>query len=269
LQPGCWTPVFPDGNICKQEFDMSQALHKTKGIVLRSIKYGDTSLVVTMLTEAFGIQSYLVNGVRKHTKKGSGRANLFQPAALLDLVVYHNELKNMQRIREFKWLRLCQHIFSDVTKNAVALFMVELLAKCLKQPEANEDLFYFCEDSLIALDESSETVAANLPLFFALHLAGFFGFRIDDQYSSQHPFLDLAEGTFVVERPVHLRYLEGKQALITSEILKVRQPAELSEIRLHAEFRRGLLYAYEDYYSLHIQEFGKMKTLPVLKEILG
>src|SRR5205085_11373166 len=103
---------------------MSQKLHKTKCIVLRTVKYGETSLIITILTEVFGVQSYLVNGVRASTKKGSGKANLFQPSAILDLIVYYNELKNLQRIREFKWHHLYQHIFFDIKKNAVDLFML-------------------------------------------------------------------------------------------------------------------------------------------------
>jgi DNA repair protein RecO (recombination protein O) len=248
---------------------MSGKLHKTKGIVLRAVKYGETSLIVTILTELFGIQSYLVNGVRASTKRGSGKANLFQPTAILDLIVYHNELRNLQRIKEFRWSYLYQHIFSDITKNAVALFMVELLSKCLKQPEANEELFQFVEDCFLHLDKSSETVTANFPLFFALHLAVFFGFRIDDQYSQKNAFLDLQEGTFVDERPTHPHFLEDKQAAVTSQLLKVLQPEELEEIKLNHDFRRNLLFAYEAYYAFHIQEFGTLKTLPVLREILN
>lgn len=248
---------------------MSQKLHKAKGVVLRTVKYGETSLIVTMLTDLFGIQSYLVNGVRASTKKGSGKANLFQPPAILDLVVYHNELRNLQRISEFRWGHLYQNIFSDIRKNAVSLFMVELLAKCLKQPEPNEELFSFTEDAFLHLDESSETVTANFPLFFALHLAVFFGFQIDDQYSNRSPFLDLREGTFVNERPSHPHFLEDKQAAVTSDLLKVRRPAELNDIKLNHDFRRNLLYAFETYYAFHIQDFGTMKTLPVLREILN
>ncbi len=248
---------------------MSQKLHKARGIVLRTVKYGDTSLIVTILTDLFGVHSYLVNGVRASTKKGSGKANLFQPAAILDLIVYHNELKNLQRIKEFRWGHLYQNIFSDIKKNAVSLFMVELLTKCLKQPEANEDLFQFAEDAFLHLDESSETVTANFPLFFALHVAVFFGFRIDDQYSEQNPFLDLQEGTFMSQRPSHPHFLEDKQAAVTSELLKVRQPDELQQIKLNHDFRRNLLYAFERYYAFHIQDFGTMKTLSVLKEILN
>ena len=136
-------------------------IHKTKGIVLRSVKYGETSLVLTMFTELFGLQSYIVNGVRTVSKKGSSKSVFFQPAAILDLVVYHNEYKNLQRIKEYKWAHLYQHIFSDVRKNAVAVFMIELLTKCLKQPEASPQLFYFTEDALVHLDEASDTASAN------------------------------------------------------------------------------------------------------------
>ena len=248
---------------------MSSQLHKTKGIVLRAVKYGETSLIVTMFTELFGLQSYLVNGVRTSSKKGSGKANLFQPTAILDLVVYHNELKHLNRIKEFKWSYLYQHIFSDVPKNAVALFMIELLTKCLKQPEANPELFEFCEDAFIHLDESVGSVMANFPLFFALHLPVFFGFRISDEYSDKNSIVDLQEGMFVPERPDHFHFLEGKQAEVTSELLKMMQPEELEQLKLNHDFRRHLLFAYETYYALHIQDFGTMKTLPVLKEVLG
>lgn len=244
-------------------------LHSTKGIVLRSVKYGETSLIVTVFTELFGVQSYIVSGVRTATKKGTGKAGLFQPAALLDLVVYHNELKNLNRIREFRWAYVYQHIFSDVPKNAVAMFMIELLAKCLKQPESHPDLFHFCEDSLLHLDKSNDAVMANFPLFFALHLPVLLGHQISDAYDAAHPYLDLGGGNFVSEKPGHPHFLEDRQAAVTSEILKVMQPEELDEIKLNKDFRRQLLLAYEKYYALHIQDFGTMKTLPVLREVLG
>lgn len=248
---------------------MPDKLHKTKGIVLRTVKYGETSLIVTIFTELFGVQSYLVNGVRTSTKKGTGKANLFQPSAILDLVVYHNELKHLNRIREFKWFYLYKNIFSNVPKNAVALFMVELLTKCLKQPESNPELFHFTEDVFIKLDESGGAIMANLPLFFALHLPFHFGFRITDNYSTQNCFLDLREGLFVSKQPGHPHFLEDRQAAVTSQLLKVMQPQELEDIKLNHDFRRHLLQRYEDYYRLHIQDFGTMKSLQVLREILN
>ena len=248
---------------------MPDRIHKTRGIVLRTVRYGETSVIVSILTELFGLQSYLVNGVRTYTRKGSGKANLFQPTAILDLVVYHNELKQLQRIKEFRWGHLYKHVLTDVTWNAVALFMIELLTKCLKQPESNTDLFHFAEDAFIHLDESSGSITANFPLFFALHQPVFFGFRIDDNYSSINQYLDLQEGSFVPAAPSHPHFLEDRHAWTTSQLLKVQHPADLADIKLNHEFRRELLFAYERFYALHIQDFGSMKTLPVLKEILG
>jgi DNA repair protein RecO (recombination protein O) len=244
-------------------------LHDTKGIVLRTVKYGETSVIVSIFTELFGVQSYLVNGVRASTKKGSGKANLFQPSAILDMVVYHSEQKQLHRIKEFRWDHLYKHILSDVRKNTVALYMVELLTKCLKQPEGHPDLFHFAEDAFIHLDQSNEAVTANFPLYFALHLAVFFGFRIHDNYSSTNSFLDLQEGHFTNERPSHSYFLEDQQAAITSQLLRTQQPEELATIKLNHDFRRNLLHAYEQYYAFHIQDFGKLKTLPVLRDILA
>ena len=244
-------------------------LHKTKGIVLRSVKYGETSLIVSIYTEAFGIQSYLINGVRKSSKKGSGKANLFQPASILELVVYHNELRQINRVKEFRWAYLYQHIFFDVRKNAVALFMIELLQKCLKQPEPNESLFNFIEDAFVHLDEAPENVVANYALFFALHLMVFVGIRMEDNYSEELPVLDMMEGTFVPDSPDHPYYLEGQTAFVTSQLLKVMQPEELQQLPLNQSMRRRLLQAYQEFYALHISEFGAMKSLPVLQEVLS
>jgi len=244
-------------------------IHKTKGIVLRTVKYGETSLIVTIFTELFGLQSYLVNGVRTPIKKGAAKANLFQPSAILDLIAYRNEFKNLQRLKEFKWAYLYQHIFSDVRKNAVALFMVELLSKCLKQPEANAELFYFAEDALHHLDRVNDTVTANFPLFFALHLAVFFGFRIADEYTDDIHYLDLEEGRFVKDQPRHSYYLQDREAAAVSHILKIMQPDELQEVALNQEMRRRIIHALEEYYSLHIPDFGTMRTLPVLREVMS
>jgi DNA repair protein RecO (recombination protein O) len=247
---------------------LSAPTYKTKGIVLRTVKYGDTSIIVTIYTALFGTQAYLVNGVRTTTKKGSGKANLFQPGAILDLVVYHHELKHLNRIKEFKWSIVYQQIFSEVHKNAVALFIVELLTKCVRQPETNEDLFYFIEDCLAYLDTCHDTIAANIPLFVALHLPYHFGFRMTDNYSPARCYLDLQEGMFTEDPPHHPAFLADKQAAITAQLLNVMQLAELASFQLHHHFRRQLLHAYETYYSLHVADFGKLNTLHVLSEVL-
>lgn len=241
--------------------------HKTKGIVLRSIKYGETSLVVTIFTELFGLQAYMVNGARSSRKTGN-KAAMFQPAAILDLEVYHSDQKQIQRIKEANWSVIYEHVLGDVIKNSIALYMIELLHKALKQPEKNHELFYFCEDALLQLDTAGNSIAANLPLFFTLHLADFFGFRMSTPLKDEPAYLDLKEGEFTYEQPAHPHFLYKEYASLTAELLKTRIPAELNELHLNKQIRRDLLIKYQEYYALHIQDFGQLKTLKVLHEIL-
>ena len=242
-------------------------IHKTKGIVLRTIKYGETSVVVNIFTELFGIQSYLVNGVRSSGK--TLKANFFQPTSILEMEVYHNELKNLQRIKEFKWSYLYKNILNDVIKNSVALYMIELLQKCLKQPEKNVDLFQFTEDAFMQLDIAGNAVTANFPLYFCLHLSHFFGLKLEDDYSENNSILDLQEGRFIKFAPHHPYFLEKDYSYCISQLLKVQHPDELTEIKLNKSIRKDILFALQNFYGLHIQDFGTMKTLPILHEILS
>ncbi|MBS1748883.1 MAG: DNA repair protein RecO [Bacteroidetes bacterium] len=240
----------------------------TKGIVLRTVSYGETSVIVSCYTQSFGLQSYIVNGVRSG-KKSNFKANLFQPASILEMEVYHNELKNLQRIKETKWHYLYNQVFFNVYKNAVALFITELLQKVLRQPESNPDLYEFIEDSYITLDKADEKTVANLPLYFAIHLTSFFGAKIQNNHTLPTDLLDLQEGFFTPSPPLHPYYASSQVAAIIAHLLKIMQPAELQQLVLNKYERRATLDTLIQFYSLHIHDFGAMKSLAVLQEVLA
>ncbi|MBU3713936.1 MAG: DNA repair protein RecO [Ferruginibacter sp.] len=241
---------------------------KTKGIVLKSVKYGETSLIATILTELFGMQTYMVNGAR-NVKKGSTKALMLQPGSILELEVYHNELKNLQRIKEMQWGYIYETLMSDIMKNSIASYFIELILKTIKQPEKNEALYNFSEDVLMQLDVADNTVAVNMPLFISLQLPSFFGFKIEDppvdHTSCTSIFLDLSTGRFSKEDPGHIHTISGQAAAITMELLKAMQPIDLTEIKLNKQIRRELLHNYLKYYTLHFPDFGEMKTLKVFE----
>ena len=45
---------------------------KTRGLVLSYIKYKETSIICKIFTESFGIQSYIINGIRNSKSKNIG-----------------------------------------------------------------------------------------------------------------------------------------------------------------------------------------------------
>ncbi|MBA4197959.1 MAG: DNA repair protein RecO [Chitinophaga sp.] len=243
--------------------------HKTNGIVLRTVKYGETSIITSVYTELFGLQSYIVKGVRQSSKKSQGKANYFQPAAILQMEVYHNELKQLQFIKEFQWQTIYNNIFFNVVRNAVAVYVVELLQHSIKQPEANPELFYLTEETLLAIDNSEESIVANISLYFTLQLGSALGFLIHGNYSSANHILDLKEGLFISNTPSHNDYASDEIASTVSALLSINNIAELKNIQLNKTQRRQILQQLQTYMALHVEGFGQLKSLEVLQQIIS
>lgn len=242
--------------------------HKTKGIVIKTINYGETSVITSVYTELFGLQNYIVKGVRQAIKKSAGKQMYFQSSAMLDMEVYHNELKNLQFIKEYKWGYLYQKVLFDVMRTAIAQFIIELFQHTIKQPEANPELFYLLEGSLLEADKGSNAAVANLPLYFMLHLATETGFELHGSFSRQTPVLDLKEGAYTDAEPLHADYISGSLAESISSIQQIQLYNELENIKLNRQLRRQLLEALLVYLSHHLTGFQKPKSLPVLQELL-
>ena len=226
--------------------------------------------MVTIFTEKLGIQTYLVNGVRTSGRTGAKSAML-QPATLLSLVAYNFPNKNLQRLKEFSREISTSQIFESVVKNCVALFMVELLGKVLKQPEPNEDLYAFAEESLIQLNIASTVVTANFPLFFATHLTHFLGLQLGRGgfKNSGNLFFDMEDAAFTETRPQHENFVEGILAENLLLLTQITTPEFLTELRLNQHQRKELMQVLLKYYSLHLEDFGTLRSLPVLYEVFG
>jgi len=149
-------------------------LQKTRGLVLNYLRYRETSIIVKIYTEEFGVQTYIENGVR--SSKGKNKIALFQPLTLLDLVVYFKDSAGIQRISEIKVNHPYSTIPFDITKSTIALFITEVLSKTLKEEAGNPRLFQFLRESLIWLDQATEGYE-NFHLWFLLRLSFYLGFE--------------------------------------------------------------------------------------------
>ena len=139
--------------------------YKARGIVLNTVKYGDTSMVAHLLTDAFGRQSYMVQGVRSSKGRGSKMA-LFQPMFALEYEGLSSPKMEMHRLREVRNGILLKSMPYDVRKSTIALFMAESLYRLIGESEANQPLFDFVWGSVEALDELQEGVSRqHQPLF--------------------------------------------------------------------------------------------------------
>jgi DNA repair protein RecO (recombination protein O) len=221
-------------------------LHKTQGIVFRFTKYGETSIIVNIFTELFGLQSYIVNGVR--SKGAKQRIALFQPLTLVDLVVYHRENANINRISEIKCLHPYQSIPMDVRKSTVAIFLNEVINKTIREESHARDLCNFMIQSFIAFDELTDN-AENFHLIFLIRLSRWLGF-----------------GAHHVNEILGVRMTDKD----TEEILNQLLACEYDEwIQITNDQRRELLDLILRFYRDHIESMGELKSVQVLREVLN
>lgn len=241
-------------------------LHKTKGIVLRTVKYGETSLVCTVFTELLGLQSYMVKGVRS-AKAGSRRANVLFPGAILQMVVYHQPHKSLQMIKEFGAATIYQNLMHNVVKNGVALFAVEVLLQLIIAHEPEPELFTFAEQFLLLLDAEDDRKIANFPLYFMIQAGKISGYHIAGSYSAVTHSVSLQEGIFVSDLGILPPYVSGGEAQLMSKLNTADSVNALQQIVLTAAERKAMMGYFITFLQWHVPHFKELKTLKVLTDI--
>jgi DNA repair protein RecO (recombination protein O) len=236
-------------------------LHKTRGIVFNSTDYSEASLVVQIYTELFGIQSYIINGVRKkHARVHSG---IFQPLTPVDLVVYHKERPGLQRISDIKPNPPLANIPFDVFKSSMVLFLDEVLVKSIREEESNPPLFEFIYKAIQWLD-GPQSPGNDFHLLFLLHLSRFLGFAPSQDYTSTKNIFNLREGKFQSLFPEHPHFIVPPASGHFASLIQAEFPFSLN---INTAERRILLSAILEYFALHIDGFGNIKSHKVLEEV--
>jgi DNA repair protein RecO (recombination protein O) len=239
--------------------------HTTSGIFLKQIKYSDTSAVFRIYTELFGLQSYMVKGF--HGKKSRLKPALFQPLSLLELVVSHRDKGSLESIREARPARIFRSLTSDMSKNAVILFLNELLYKSLQEEESNPTLFRFIFNSLEWLDDQPD-MPPMFHLKFCIELSKHLGFYPEGSLSASKTAFDLAGGTFCPDPGMFAtEFITGKTSLLFMDLLNIERNS-LKELKVPAEIRRELLEKILLYYEFHIPSAKDFKSHKVLHEVL-
>jgi DNA repair protein RecO (recombination protein O) len=240
-------------------------LQKTKGILIKNTKYGETSLISKIYTRQLGLQSYMVNGVRK--KKPRVSPALLQPASLLEMVVYHKDRKQIQRPAELKPAHTYDQLPFHVLKSSIAQYILEVLYKSIHGEQESPRLFDFLYHALKHLDQQPQLIP-HFHLFVLIKLTKHLGFAPSGRHSSNQPIFDLKAGVFREAAPAHAQYLSPQNSKQFSRLASAKL-SELEGIELSLSERRELTGQVEQYYRYHILGNSFLKTPSVLKEVLA
>jgi len=238
-------------------------LDKTDGIVLKTVKYSESSLIASVFTKKYGLLSFMVQGIRSSRNKQKG--NILQPLNILTMEIYLKEQRNLHRIKEYHVAYIYQQIPFDFSKQSVAVFCIELVSKCVKEQEANEPLYNYLSLFLTELDATTEGIE-NKPLFFLLETACILGFEPSLQHILHGIYFNLSSGKFEDHITSTQNTLSAHETTVFKKLLAMYY--DKNELKLSSSERKLMLDKLLLYYRWHIADFADLKSPQILSEVL-
>lgn len=236
---------------------------KTDAIVLSHKKIRDNATMLTLYTKELGRATFLLYGAG--SKRGGKGYSLLQPLSLLEIDSDIRNGKELNVVKEMKPIFPLYDALFDPYKSSILFFLAEVLSQVLKTNEQDEMLFRFLEESVVAL-EKMERGVSNFHIAFLVHLTEFLGFGPNVYDWSESHFFDFRQAEYTSQRPTHTQYVSYGQARFLRTLCRIDY-RNLAFFRFSKAERRELLDRIVEYYGIHLQGFGELKTLPVLHEI--
>ena len=231
----------------------------TRGFVLHTTKYSDTSIIVKIFTELHGTQSFIVKNA--FSKKQNIRASLFSPMALLHLTYDDHYLNQLKYLKEADLLNSSDSYGFDPAASTIRIFYCELLYKLLFDAGEDAVLFQFLEQEILKLSEPG--IPLNiLPLQFLIRLSIRLGFVPEDNHSDQNPYFSLQNGKFQPYRWDDDDTLTQEESLFLHQLLTELEPASSRQARL------DLLHHLIRYYQIHNEQLGNISSVDILTAVL-
>lgn len=240
-------------------------LVKTEAIVLHSIKYGETRLIVDAFTRSLGRLSFIVSIPK--SPKAAIKKQLFQPMTLLAVEFDHRQRVQLQKLRSARLLHPYATLTTSPEKLAIALFCAEFLYHALRSEQQNEPLYDYVSRSMQWLD-ASESGFANFHLTFLMRLSRFLGFWPNLSGYVAGSLFDLHAASFTLLTPTHRDFLPVAEAQRVSMLMRMDFPT-MHLFRLSRHDRNRIVEVLLLYYRLHLPDFPELKSLSVLQELFA
>ena len=231
----------------------------TKGIIFRTVRYSESSLIVEVFTQEKGLVSFFMNGA---FKKASLRLpSILQLANQIELVAYYNESKNLHRIKEVSVSKIYTRINQDIHYSAISTFILEISRQCIRDSSAHPELYFFLENSLTKLDDA-QTLDSNYHIHFLVQFSHYFGFFPFSNYSNSRNSFDLVNGLFIPYDE------KNKYSVLPEHSILINQLIGGERIQIDLTQRRIIMQILLQYYQIHIDQFKMQNSPQIFRSIL-
>jgi len=238
-------------------------LYKSKGIVFRNIKYGETSLIMDIYTEEKGLRSFIVNGVR--SSRAKSKASLYQVMHILQILAYEKDSNKLSRIKEANNAYIYRQLPFHIVRSNLGIFIIDLARNTIKEKEANPELFNFLHSWLVFVDQAESSVLKFIPLVFAMNLSSYLGFEPRDDYTEERTFFSLQHGSFFSD--AEEKYTLDQHDSNQFYLLMFANMETIKNLDFTKTERRALLDQLMLFYKLHVEGFKELRSLVILQSL--
>ena len=236
---------------------------KLKGIVLNTIRYSDKHNIVHIYTDGRGLLSFAVPQGKTHSARM--RNAMLMPLSLIDLEAGIRNGRDLAILRELRRNYPLATLYSDPVKNAIALFISELLAHVIQEPEGNDPLFRYVEQSVQLLEQMTSQVA-NFHICFLYHLGAHLGIQPNMESYNKGYWFDMTDGVFVPSSVRGHALLQPQVAQVI-HLLSRMTFGNMAVFRFNREERNRMLDVIISYYRLHNAAIGTLRSPEILKQL--
>jgi len=240
-------------------------LIKNSGLILRTVKYGDSSLIADIFTETHGLKSFILQGARK-SKSPYAPASL-QIMAQVQLDYYDNQNGNLHRVKELKLERFWEKIPLDYPRRAIGLFLCEITFLSLHKFQSDAELYLLLSESLDFLDSSD--VYLDLHLWYLIQLAHHQGIGIGEYQSLDTEDVQLNESA--IASIYSQKLLSEKRKFIFEKIISLGavKLIDINNLVFNTTERKMILQELIQYFMLHNDRFERLKSINVLQDVFN
>ena len=253
-------------------------IEKTDAVVLRSMKYRDTSKIARLYTRDFGRISVIAKGARDAKSKFR---SVLEPMNFVSCVIYKNINRELQLLSQCDVLRSFSHLSEDMEKMYCAMAALELVDVAAREEERHEDLFELLLHHITVVDNATNSALIAL-YYFELKLSELLGFRpeleectlcgkiVEEDVEAGKKF-SIGHGLVCAQcsqNDEHALTISAGTLRVLQRLQKARTVDSIMNIHLVTAHKNELRATLRRHLQNHIEHFRGLKSEEVFSAIL-
>lgn len=231
-----------------------------EGIVLKSFKYQNSSLIGEIYTADYGLRTFIIKGLSSN--KNTYKSIVFRPPQIVNFTAYLKNTKEINLLTDIEAKYMYKNIPSNVRKGTIALFYVEMFRNVVFDGDVHNDLYKYFKQTLIDLDTLH---FRSIHIIIFLHrLSQLIGIGLTLSEKQSGKYFDLLNAEFTDKIPRHSYSLNESDTAVLLKFLEHNG----SNADFTGREQKLLFKIFIQYYKLQIDSFTGLNSPEIINKVL-